>query len=592
MLYDQQPDSRETYQRRRDRDRSDDDYRRRRLGTPTDTMIVKGMDKNTDESDVRKSFEYITVFPIQDIRLVKDKLGKSRGFCFVQWKTVEDCSQVIEYLLSAKPRFHIQGKHVELDYSTPQGTSRWSSSKISSTPKSTATATLAVQAAYWSRGDQVEAPPAPKATPATKPSSIQTPATPSSTTATKPTNKPTPAMSQPASKTLTNFQPGNFPTPDTASFQYDSTSGYYYDPQTGLYYDANSRYFYNNQTQQYMYWDETKKNYIAISAENQAKQMAASDKKAKEQREKETKKKAAKRIAKDMERWAKAQNKKKEEIKKLMEEPEPVAANNVSAVENKKESSTADTVFSILSKQSAESERLQAINAAYTPEQLFKKPDIPTPRKTNPSVSSDGSLVAYMKSSDSEEDEDDEEDESKLIDLEKMICLLCRRSFQTQDMLKKHCQLSNMHKNNLEARRSNKVGSLTKKPAVASSSASSQVKYRDRAAERRSKFGVEKFEARKSISRNEIPVPYEQPTKNGLDDTNIGNQMLQKMGWKQGSGLGKTLSGRTDPITVQQRSRGAGLGMRGSSYGLDGSESGDYREVAKKVTMARYFESS
>ena len=47
------------------------------------------MDKNTDESDVRKSFEYITVFPIQDIRLVKDKLGKSRGFCFVQWKTVE-----------------------------------------------------------------------------------------------------------------------------------------------------------------------------------------------------------------------------------------------------------------------------------------------------------------------------------------------------------------------------------------------------------------------------------------------------------------------------------------------------------------------
>lgn len=99
-----------------------------------------------------------------------------------------------------------------------------------------------------------------------------------------------------------------------------------------------------------------------------------------------------------MERWAKAQNKKKEEIKKLMEEPEPVAANNVSAVENKKESSTgiyeliegflhhsptspftADTVFSILSKQSAESERLQAINAAYTPEQLFKKPDIPTP---------------------------------------------------------------------------------------------------------------------------------------------------------------------------------------------------------------------
>lgn len=49
-----------------------------------------------------------------------------------------------------------------------------------------------------------------------------------------------------------------------------------------------------------MYWDETKKNYIAISAENQAKQMVASDKKAKEQREKETKKKAAKRVRKKL----------------------------------------------------------------------------------------------------------------------------------------------------------------------------------------------------------------------------------------------------------------------------------------------------
>ena len=101
--------------------------------------------------------------------------------------------------------------------------------------------------------------------------------------------------------------------------------------------------------------------------------------------------------------------------------------------------------------------------------------------------------------------------------------------------------------------------------------------------------------------------PFEQPTKDGIDESNIGNQMLQKMGWNKGSGLGKTHSGRTDIIQVdfvfnwkkiknliistqvQQRSRGVGLGMRGASYGLDGSE-GDYRTAAKKITQARYME--
>ena len=45
--------------------------------------------------------------------------------------------------------------------------------------------------------------------------------------------------------------------------------------------------------------------------------------------------------------------------------------------------------------------------------------------------------------------------------------------------------------------------------------------------------------------------PYVQPTKDGLDESNIGNKMLQKMGWNKGSGLGKSQSGITDPIQVR-----------------------------------------
>ena len=44
--------------------------------------------------------------------------------------------------------------------------------------------------------------------------------------------------------------------------------------------------------------------------------------------------------------------------------------------------------------------------------------------------------------------------------------------------------------------------------------------------------------------------PYVQPTKDGLDESNIGNKMLQKMGWNKGSGLGKAQSGMTDIIKV------------------------------------------
>lgn len=43
---------------------------------------------------------------------------------------------------------------------------------------------------------------------------------------------------------------------------------------------------------------------------------------------------------------------------------------------------------------------------------------------------------------------------------------------------------------------------------------------------------------------------YEQPTKDGLSSDNIGNKMLQAMGWKEGKGLGRNQQGITAPIEV------------------------------------------
>lgn len=40
----------------------------------------------------------------------------------------------------------------------------------------------------------------------------------------------------------------------------------------------------------------------------------------------------------------------------------------------------------------------------------------------------------------------------------------------------------------------------------------------------------------------------EKPKAPGLDNSNIGNKLMQKMGWNQGQGLGRENQGMSAPI--------------------------------------------
>ncbi|XP_010189942.1 PREDICTED: RNA-binding protein 5-like, partial [Mesitornis unicolor] len=368
----------------------------------------------------------------------------------------------------------------------------------------------------------------------------------------------------------TGVVPGTkYAVPDTSTYQYDESSGYYYDPITGLYYDPNSQYYYNALTQQYLYWDGEKETYMPAAEGVTYQQTAATTttKEVKEKKEK-PKSKTAQQIAKDMERWAKSLNKQKENFKNSFQ---PLSTRE----EERKESAAADAGFALFEKKGALSERQQIL-----PE-VMKNGDDENPLKR-------GLVAAYSGDSDNDEDllERMENEEEKLTDWKKMACLLCRRQFPNKDALIRHQQLSDLHKQNMDIYRRSK---LSEQELEALELREREMKYRDRAAERREKYGIpEPPEPKRKKAYDAGTVNYEQPTKDGLDNSNIGNKMLQAMGWREGSGLGRKCQGITAPIEAQVRMRGAGLGAKGSSYGVSTADS--YKDAVRKAMFARFTE--
>ncbi|XP_059354207.1 G patch domain-containing protein 2-like isoform X1 [Carassius carassius] len=71
------------------------------------------------------------------------------------------------------------------------------------------------------------------------------------------------------------------------------------------------------------------------------------------------------------------------------------------------------------------------------------------------------------------------------------------------------------------------------------------------------------------IKRRRKAAPVAAPSSSGvvgegaapLPESNLGNRMLQSMGWTPGSGLGPDGRGITEPIRASQRPKGAGLGF-------------------------------
>lgn len=386
-------------------------------------------------------------------------------------------------------------------------------------------------------------------------------------------------------------------TPDVSLYQYDETSGYFYDPQTGLYYDPHSQYYYNNETTGYLYWDQENSTYApapsgedatadiistsdrssfaassapkvagapaamttTVTAEIPAtndSQRSADDRGGKESSKRNPhhdKVKVAKKIVKDMEKWAKQLNLKKDMNQMqapvpMQREDEPPPLKPMA-----RSGGYADVGFSIL-------ENKERVKVA-----LDIQPTTSMPPQGNKIVSS------YGSDSDTEPTDHHTSDgptmgsvsEKDYVEFDKLTCLLCKRAFQSLDILNKHLKMSNLHKENLIKYNMARVGGDDDDEDGVDAAAlhAANLSYRDRAKERRQKYGEsdpppvnksrERFE--KELQKQKVAMQAQTSSKLAsvpIGENNVGNRLLQKMGWSEGQGLGRKNQGRTNIIEV------------------------------------------
>lgn len=176
-------------------------------------------------------------------------------------------------------------------------------------------------------------------------------------------------------------------------------------------------------------------------------------------------------------------------------------------------------------------------------------------------------------------------------DMDRLCCLLCRRKFVSEPSLRRHEQLSDLHKSNLS-------NDLLIRKATKDLNAVGKVptsNYRDRAKERRLAHNQpnkpKNQPARKHDSENKDITPVvEASTKPTMSK---GAGLLAKMGWSSGAGLGAENDGRTNIIESMAYAPGVGLGAEGGKIGDAAEEAAratknDYADfVAKAKSKAR-----
>lgn len=214
---------------------------------------------------------------------------------------------------------------------------------------------------------------------------------------------------------------------------------------------------------------------------------------------------------------------------------------------------------------------------------------------------------------------------------ERVACLLCRRQFASQVQLLRHERESKLHKDNMMLAVQAASDDVARQLAAFGASSSSveqhpheEVKdatsssegYRDRASERRATYQQASQggsahrdrdrERERDRGRNETYSSAQKsgegsqsaPSSSLQDVSNPGTQLLRKMGWNEGQGLGRGGTGAEESVGVMlasqtntsstKRISGVG-GSSGAIPQVDYRGSGrEYKESLLRAAKARY----
>lgn len=223
-------------------------------------------------------------------------------------------------------------------------------------------------------------------------------------------------------------------------------------------------------------------------------------------------------------------------------------------------------------------------------------------------------------------------------DRDLMACYLCSRKFKTVELVGRHERESALHRGNLADPSRRKAGAAAKrqgrsnadgtkpKPAIGpetgfvpigisangtddDTAGVNKPLYRDRALERRQAFGVEVPVKKAKIQRAfegpqapdaptydlAVPTKTEEAADRGekLDSSNLGNRMLQSMGWTEGQGIGASGLGMQGPIETVRYAERAGIGSAPTTSATSSaSMHKSFLEQARDDRQRRYEEAS
>jgi len=506
----------------------------------------------------------LTNIPLKSVRIGRDPLtNTSRGVCYVEMNSVVDSMFLHNQLLASPPL--IDGKRVEIGYHKQAGPTQ---TGTSNTSQNQAAANSALEAAQWTNksssgaiANQYTEAEVERMAEYSANLYAKTPEEKASYTEyyRKFYNEGgdgTAAMaglkelqSGVLGKVMVNgVEYNKYKTPDVTTYQYDETSGYYYDPISKLYYDANSQYYFDSKTNKFRYWDAKHETFLPAPDHEKN----DDDKKLGKE-----KAKSAKKIQKDMEKWAKKQKQRKEEVRSFNSANKSTVGGNTGPSSAGK--GAEDVAFNMLQRKEVEDEGGLTGLAGYASDNEEETEQT--------SYNSETSVAEF-----------------NLTDWQGLACLLCSRKFLTKEKLQKHNTVSDLHKQNLDEWRV--------KEGQGDDQNESQ--YRDRAKERRTKFGVDDTGPAENKFKDKFMRVVGNMKQSGgsskaseqpkIGEDNVGNKMLQKMGWKDGLGLGKTNQGRTELIDAQSRSAQSGLGIKQ----ISSDASDDYKSIARKTMWSRY----